>query len=197
MVERSYGGVSLSNPIKGVPSFFDRAHKCIREKRIIAKKAASLLKGNQSILLDSSSTAAFLLPYIAKLKGVTVFSNNLSTVLNAIELGIDTHCLGGKSVNGSVALSSVETYRLLSNISTDILFFSSQSLNEKGLITDSSEEENYARSLMLMAAEKAVFLCDSSKFKATSRYGLCNINDIDFAVFDSEYIIKNAKCRFL
>ena len=104
--------------------------------------------------------------------------------MNAIELGIRTHCLGGHSVDGGMALSGTETYRALSEISVDLLFFSSQSLSEDGIISDSTEDENFVRKLMLKSAKKTVFLCDDSKFGNRSTYQLCNLNDVDHAVFN-------------
>ena len=49
------------------------------------------------------------------------------------------------------------------------MFFSSQSLSIDGLITDSTEEENYVRKMMLKASKTKVFLCDSEKFSKTSK----------------------------
>ncbi len=197
LVQRTHGGVSMPSPIKGVASFYDRSKKNIKEKRIIAQKASTLLKDGQSIILDSSSSVTFLLPYIAKMNSVKAFTNNLSTALAAIELGINTYCLGGQSVNGSVVLSSADTYETISNITADILFFSSQSVDICGNISDSTEEENYMRRLMIKAAKKSVFLCDHEKFNRTSLYKLCNIDDIDFAVFNETFEGLNTKCKIL
>lgn len=197
LVKRSHGGVTLPEPIKGVASFYDRQQKNKNEKRLIAKKASSLLRDGQSILLDSSSTAGFLLPYIAKLNSPTVFTNNLTTAISAIELGIDTHCLGGRSVNGSAALCGGETWRALETLCTDILFFSSQSLDARGNISDSTEEENFVRMLMLRSAKKAVFLCDSEKFGNRSMYRLCNLNQIHFAAFNRDFQELETDCRIL
>ena len=84
LVKRSYGGVGLSKTVDKVAGFYSRSSQNIKEKRLIAKKAASLLRDGQSILLDSSSTAGFLLPYIAKLDSPVVFTNNLETAINMI-----------------------------------------------------------------------------------------------------------------
>ena len=56
-------------------------------------------------LLYGSSTATFLLPYISKLDSAVLFTNNILTALDAIEMGIRTHCIGGNSINGSPVLS--------------------------------------------------------------------------------------------
>lgn len=187
LVTRSHGGVSLPAPISGVASYYDRMRKNTQEKRKIAQKASTLLESGQKILLDSSSTDAFLLPHIAKIKNIMVFTNNLTTALNATELGIDTHCLGGRAIGTSTALSGTETYRAISNIQPDILFFSAQSLDVDGTISDSTEEENLVRLMMLDVAKTSVFLCDSEKFHTRSLYTLGNLNDIDFAVFDKPF----------
>lgn len=197
LVKRLHGGVSSVEPITNVASFYDRTHKNVREKRLIAQKAARLLKDGQTVLLDSSTTATFLLPHIAKHRSITVFTNNLSTALHAIELGIDTHCLGGRALNGSSVLSGTETFRALSEISVDILFFSSQALDDHGTISDTTEQENYTRKEMLKAAKTKVFLCDSEKFHIRCTYKLCDLDKIDYAVFDSAYDGLSAACDLL
>lgn len=197
LVKRSHGGVSLPEINGSVASFYDRRQKNVKEKRLIAQKAASLLKDGQSILLDSSSTAAFLLPHIARLDSPTVFTNNLETALGALKLGIYTHCIGGGSINGSVSLGGTEAYKALSDINADILFFSSQSLSRDGMISDSTEAENFIRFLMLSRAKKTVFLCDSEKFDTASLYTLTTLDRVDFAVFDQPFEGLKTKATIL
>lgn len=186
LLRRTHGGASALESIRSVASFHDRMKKNVKEKRIIAQKASVYLRDGQTILLDSSSTVQFLLPHIAKFNGITVFTNNLSTAIRSIELGIDTHCLGGHSNDGGVILSGTETYRTLSEITVDIVFFSSQSLSEDGVISDSTEEENYTRKLMLKSSRIKVFLCDHSKFPSKSTYQLCHVEEVDHIVSDLE-----------
>ena len=186
-VKRSYGGASLVTMDGRVAGFYDRTKKNVREKRMIAERAASLLRNGQSILLDSSTTASFLLPYIAHLDAAILFTNNLETALSAIKQGITTHCIGGKAINGSVSLGGSQTYKALADISVDMMFFSSQSLSMDGMITESTEEENYVRSVMLERADKTVFLCDSTKFNTKSLYTLTSLDCVDYAVFDRDF----------
>ena len=187
LVNRSYGGASLPEISGRVAGFYNRVTKNIKEKRLVAQKASALLKSGQSILLDSSTTAGLMIPYIAKIDSAVVFTNNLETAVSAIKEGIATHCIGGASINGSVSLGGSQTYRALSNINVDIMFFSSQSLSSDGMITDSTEEENYVRCAMLERADKTVFLCDSTKFNTQSLYTLSSLDRIDYAVFDRNF----------
>ena len=128
-----------------------------------------------------------MIPYIAKIDSAVVFTNNLEIAVSAIKQGICTHCIGGASINGSVSLGGSQTYKALFDISVDIMFFSSQSLSIDGIITDSTEEENYVRSVMLERAEKSVFLCDSTKFNTSALYTLTSLDHIDYAVFDRDF----------
>ena len=187
LVTRSHGGVTLPDHIKGVASLHDRMTKNTAEKRMIAKKAATLLKNGQTVLLDSSSTASFLVPHIAQLRSVTVFTNNLITAMSLIEAGINTHCIGGCSLKGSPIMSGSEAFRTVSSIRPDILFFSSQSLDRDGIISDSTEEENYMRGLMLDSAKRSVFLCDSYKFGKHSTYTLTTLDKVDVSVFNKPF----------
>ena len=197
LVNRSYGGASLPEINGRVAGFYNRLTKSIKEKRLIAQKASALLKSGQSILLDSSTTASFMIPYIAKIDSAVVFTNNLEIAVSAIKQGICTHCVGGSSINGSVSLVGSQAYKALSDISVDIMFFSSQSLSIDGMISDSTEEENYVRSVMLERADKSVFLCDSTKFNAKSLYTLTSLDCIDYVVFDRDFDGLITKARLL
>lgn len=172
-----------------------RLTKNTTAKRLIAKKASVFLKEGQTIMLDGSTTAAFLLPHIASFKNVTVYTNSMLTAGSSISYGIRTHCIGGCSVNGSAVLSGEEAYRTVNRLSPDILFFSSQSIDSRGDISDSTEEENYLRSLMLERTSETVFLCDSEKFNKSSLHKLVNISDVDAAVFDSPFDELRGKCK--
>ena len=187
LLRRTHGGASLLNEHNHPASLGNRMAQNVIGKRKIAKKASVLLQDEQTVMLDSSSTASFLLPYIAKKKNVTLFTNNMSTAINAINLGISTHCIGGRSVRNSAALSGEAAYRAVSELNPDILFFSSHSIDERGVITDPTSEENYIRSLMLENARQTVFLCDSEKFGRRSIYTLTTADRVDKCVFDEPF----------
>lgn len=197
LIKRTHGGASFLDH-SDLPASLDiRMTQNIVGKRIIAKKAATLLREGQSILLDSSTTAGFLIPHIAKLSRVTLFTNNMITAMNAINYGITTHCIGGEAVRQSAALSGEAAYRAVTELSPDILFFSSHSLDMTGVISDPTSEENYIRVLMLQNARQKVFLCDHEKFGRRSLYTLTSLNRVDVCVFDQPWPELNADCTIL
>lgn len=197
LIKRTHGGASAFNAVNQTVPFNSRISKNTTEKRQIAKKAATLLHDGQSVMLDGSSTAGFLIPYIAKHKDMLVFTNNMLTAINAVNYGIATHCIGGCSVDCSAVLSGTQAYRTVSELFPDILFFSSKSLSRDGVISDPVSEENYIRSLMLEHAKCSVFLCDSEKFDSESLYALTTLDKIDACVFDRSFPELRTRCRIL
>lgn len=187
LVLRTHGGVTLPDAVSGVASLHNRKSKNKLEKRKIARKASTLLKEGQTVLLDGSSTVMYLLPYISKFSTIKIYTNNLSTAIEAIELGIDTNCMGGHSIGGSTVLTGPDTCKVLEGINADICFFSSKSLDKDGVISDPMLEENYIRQLMIKYSKKSVFLCDSSKFNKQSLYRLASLDKIDVCIFDEQY----------
>lgn len=197
LIKRTHGGASIFNAVNQAIPLSSRMSKNITEKQQIAKKAAALLHDGQSVMLDGSSTAGFLVPYIAKHKEMILFTNNMHTAINAVNYGIATHCIGGFSVDHSAVLSGTQAYRTIAEIYPDILFFSSKSLSRSGVISDPIPEENYIRSLMLKNAKCSVFLCDSEKFDSEALYGLTTLDKIDACVFDKPYPELKTRCRIL
>jgi len=197
LIKRSHGGASIFNALNQAIPLNSRMSKNITEKRQIAKKASVLLRDGQSVMLDGSSTAGFLVPYIAKHKDMILFTNNMHTAINAINYGIATYCIGGFSVDRSAVLSGTQAYRMIAELHPDILFFSSKSLSKRGIISDPIPEENYLRSLMLENAKSSVFLCDSEKFDSEALYELTSLDKIDACVFDKPFPELKTKCRIL
>ena len=197
LIKRSHGGASIFNALNQAIPLNSRMSKNITEKRQIAKKASVLLRDGQSVMLDGSSTAGFLVPYIAKHKDMILFTNNMHTAINAINYGIATYCIGGFSVDRSAVLSGTQAYRMIAELHPDILFFSSKSLSKRGIISDPIPEENYLRSLMLENAKSSVFLCDSEKFDTEALYELTSLDKIDACVFDKPVPELKTKCRIL
>ncbi len=196
-LKRTHGGASVLEEENVAIPLNLRMSKNVLEKKKIAKKASSFLEDGISVMIDGSTTASFLVPYIAKHKNIILFTNNMITAINAINYGINTHCIGGSSINNSAVLSGTQSYKIATEIYPDIFFFSSNAISKDGTISDPTPEENHLRSIIIKNAKKNVFLCDSGKFNKKSLYFLTTLNDIDAAVFDTDWKPKNTKCKII
>lgn len=197
LAHRTHGGVTASNPLDKVASFARRMTQNVQGKHAVAKKAATLVQDGMNIILDGSTTASFLIPYLTKYKELTLFTNNLETALQAISNGIKTHCFGGRCFNGSPVLIGGDTERSIRNLHADVLFFSTQSLDKRGIISDSCEEETHVRQLMLEQADKKVFLCDKEKINRVSLYTVTSLSNVDACVLEQAWTDLDCPCELL
>lgn len=187
VIKRTYGGAELVTNYSNVVSFNKRAHHNIDAKKIIAKKAASLIKDGNVIFLDQSSTALYLAAEIMDKSSLTVVTNNI-VILNLLSnSSIKTVSSGGYlSPENRSCLIGTDAQYIFENTYADLVFFSTKSLSDDGIISDCTREEVAVRNAMLKNAAKKVFLCDSDKFGTRSAYKQCTLEDVDIMVSEVE-----------
>lgn len=169
-----YGGVMLvCDESREVPLSV-REQEGKREKRLIAKAAAQIIPLGASVMLDASSTAMYMADYIDPDKNITVFTNCLRTATILSQRKIRTYCLGGEVGQLSMVTTGSLAEMTLSAINVDMLFFSSQAMDETGMISDNSEKESQLRRMMIRHARQSYFLCYSEKVGKKMLYNVCN-----------------------
>lgn len=187
LVMRSYGGAEIVNSNTNVLPFSTRSYDNIRAKQIIASKAANLIKTGDIIFLDQSSTSYFLAHEIMDMHSITVVTNNLEILSLLSGSKIVVHSSGGMiSSSNGICLIGNNAQRTFREIYADIVFFSSKSLSDDGIISDCTQEETFIRNAMFENAAKKVFLCNSSKLDTHSAYKQCTLSDIDILVTEND-----------
>lgn len=159
----------------------------MQAEKIIAEKAAKLIKDGDIIFLEQSSSTFFLADEIKNRESLTVVTNSIEIVRLLSDSKIKIIYSGGVLSNDNrVCLVGADAEEVFKNINADIMFFSSKSLDYDGTISDCTREEVLIRKPMLKNAIKKVFLCDSEKFGTRSAYIQCSLSDIDYLVSEDE-----------
>jgi len=177
-VQRTHGGVVLRKVSDAEIPLMFREDQNNASKRTIAEKAAKLIHNGDVIFLDASSTVSYLIPHLEKLQDIIVVTNSPKTSIRLGEKGIKNYCTGGLLLKCSVAYVGSETEKFISNINADLFFFSSRGYTDRGMITDSSEQEVMVKKAMLKNAENSYYLCDTSKKGKKYAFNICAIKDI-------------------
>ncbi len=154
------------------------------EKRIIAKKAVAYIKDGDVVMLDASTTAFHLLPYLSEFKNIFVITNGAKTAIELAAMGIKTICTGGELTQESFSYIGTDAESVLSRYNADVAFFSCRGITEDGLATDNSILENSMRKIMINNSEKSYLLCDKSKFGKTYLNTLCHIDELEGIITD-------------
>lgn len=164
-VKRTFGGAVPAEAGPAEVPLFYRQSQNVQAKIEIAKAAAAHVRDGATVFLDSSSTAAHLVPFLTAFRDLTVITNSPQTSIALAKLDIRTYCTGGillrKSFSyvGGMAADFLDTFR------ADAVFFSCRGYSpEEGLITESTAEEAFIKKKMIANAKAKIFLCDKSKY---------------------------------
>ena len=187
IVKKTYGGAEFITNFANVATFNQRTHHNVSQKKIIAKKAVSLIKEGHTVFLDQSTTALYLAKEIAARGGVTVVTNNVEIIYLLTNSSVRTISSGGMlSTDNRMCLVGTDAQYIFQNIYADFAFFSAKSIDTDGTISDCDREEVSVRGTMLANAAKRVFLCDREKFMTRSAYKQCSLENVDYMISESE-----------
>ncbi|MDH6363956.1 DeoR/GlpR family transcriptional regulator of sugar metabolism [Enterococcus sp. PF1-24] len=156
------------------------------EKELIAKKAMEFISPNDTIMLDSSTTAYHIALKIkeARIK-VTIITNSLKiSQLAETATGIKLVCTGGvlrQSSNSFVGYSATDS---LSQYFADKAFVSCSTLCLKQGMTDNSSREGALRKIMLENAQENYLIVDYTKFDAPSLYKIADLAEVETIITD-------------
>ena len=177
LVVRSYGGAELKKD--NVNTTIElRLQKNHRQKDIIAKKAAELIKENSTVFIDASSTCLHMAPYLTDKKEITIYTYSARLCDILAGLGIKrVFCLGGLYNRTSRVFTGEYALSMARRVFYDYFFFSSSGFAD-GTVSDYCEEETHIRREVLFNSEKKYFLCDSEKFGKRSANILCRETEL-------------------
>lgn len=188
IIRRTHGGATLLDPSSSVRDPYilgEQTAKNVREKSMIGIKAASLVRPDETILLDSGSTTPFVARHIDKDLPLTVLCY---TFTNALEFyprkNANLILLGGFFHRDSNIFHSVENRALISNIRADKAFISTGGLDpELGLTTYFYYEADIKRE-MIRSARQIILVTDSTKFGKISVTHFAGLDEVDTVITD-------------
>ena len=198
----SHGEVILSSPNNIEYSFRTRKRENMDTKVMIAEIAANYLGDNQSIFLDSSTTALCLLPHMRAFSNLRVITNGLEAAmgLSAME-NVTLYFAGGYiSHNTNSALGNF-TSDFLSNFRADLAIFSCRGLDRFGTY-EANHEQAMMKKRMMENANSNILLVDHTKFNTSHYFKLSSFQFIDAIVTDlapSEIFLEavESQCEIL
>ncbi len=154
-----------------------------KEKRAIAKAASRFITEGSTIIIDSGSTTIRMLDYVQD-KGITVVTNSILAIdkLKDDE-SVELFTLGGKIRRASMAAIGPMANATIAMVNADVYFMGATAYNAQ-TITSTNMTEAELKKSMMQAAEKTVFLADSSKFGKKAFSTVCDWDSIDVFVTD-------------
>lgn len=175
LLVRTHGGAIATEAVEEEPSFTDKIDRFSLEKNEIGRMAASLIKDNDTVVLDSGTTAVAIARSI-KAKNVTVITNSLdvAAVLEDNQ-DIELFMTGGQIRWNTRAMVGALAEKALSALRVNLAFVGVNGFDEKGFTTPNMIEAQTKRK-MIEIADRAFIVTDSSKYGKTQ---FCLISELE------------------
>ena len=177
LLKRVHGGAVMNESEFQYPIWY-RMEINKEQKKELALRAAKYLHDGQVIFFNTSSTLAYLLPYLQQYKNLQIITNSVPQLFQISKMHIPCYLTGGRynEIEGSLSGRQAESF--LKSINPDIAFLSCEGLSTDGLVTDSDADLAEIDKIAVERAKTAVLLMDRSKLNSLHTYTVCRADQL-------------------
>ncbi|MGL6221133.1 transcriptional regulator, DeoR family [Lacrimispora sphenoides] len=190
LLKRCHGGAI---PIEKGPA---QANEILLYRRLIASYAATLVDDNDTLFINTSSTALQILEYI-KSRNVTVITNNGKAINSEHGAGVNIILTGGELRYPKEAMVGDLAVRNLQNIYAKKAFMGCSGISVMSGMTTEIMNEVCLNELMIEHTRSELYiLADHTKIGKNSSFSSCSIGKVQHLITDEkapEEILKEFK----
>ncbi|MFC0469051.1 DeoR/GlpR family DNA-binding transcription regulator [Halalkalibacter kiskunsagensis] len=194
--KKVYGGVAVNHST--LVSFNDRKVRNQGEKRIIAKLASEYVEDDDIIFVDSGTTTFEMLEFI-KGKKITVVTNNVDFIVEAMPYdNVNIFSTGGMIERKTKSFISYKGLDLFKTYNINKAFMASTGISITNGVTNSSPLESEIKSSAVKKCPEVFLLVDHQKFDKYALTTYCDLEEIHYLVTDKlpndeyqEFVKKN------
>lgn len=186
LIVRSRGGAVASRRLDHELSIDQKHDENSTIKQAIGSFAASLIKPNESILLDSGTTTEEIASNISGVDGLVVMTNGLNIAYKlAKNPSVEVMMTGGTLRKKSASFYGRQAEDSLRGLKFNTLFLGVDGFDVNTGITTYFEPEAILNRVMCSVSNRVIAVTDSSKFKRNSVHILADISQITHVITDS------------
>ena len=170
LLKKVHGGAtSLNSKLINTTEFEVEVRQGINkeEKIAIAKYAASLIKNDDLIYIDSGTTTELMIDFI-EAKGATFVTNGIGHAKKLIHKNLTTYILGGELKLTTEAIIGIEAINSLKKYNFTKGFFGANGIDIERGFTTPDIREAMVKEEALKKSKLSFVLADNSKFNEVS-----------------------------
>ncbi|MBC8059492.1 MAG: DeoR/GlpR transcriptional regulator [Clostridiaceae bacterium] len=195
LVNRTYGGAVLPNKVAETSLFSDRNTINVDNKEKIAGLASTFIEDNDTIILDGSTTLLRIVPFLDKLKDVTVITNSIVIAyeINKTLSNIKLVMLGGIVQQNIANTVSIATLKEIEQLNVDKVFVAPCFISAQWGLSSTTLEEAHIKRAMLQAGREVFLVSDINKIGQKAMVNIAPLKAEYTIIIDSdlEVIVKN------
>lgn len=187
LARKTYGGAVKNENYNIDLPFHVRKQTNVESKRIIAARISEMIHDGDYVMLDSSTTALYVIKNIIDRKKITLITNSIEILIELCNKPDWTIIsTGGVLKEGGLSVVGYQAERMVSGYHADIAVCSCKGLDANMGVTDSNERDSEIKKAFFNAADRKVLAVDSSKFNKTSFVKVCGVGEVDTVVTDTD-----------
>lgn len=184
LVLRTRGGALSTNTLPEF-SFDVRQQQQAAAKRRIGQAAAGLVNPGDIIILDASTTAQTIIPFIKSLAEITIITNSLRVALSLLDAPqIQVLLPGGSLRRESISVVGQPHDDALTNLNVQIGFFGARGLTLEEGMTDVNLNEVAMKRAMVERCRRVVGVLDARKWGKIAAATFAPLAAIDTIISD-------------
>jgi DeoR/GlpR family transcriptional regulator of sugar metabolism len=182
LIIRKHGGASLAFH----PEITLRQSIHTKEKNRIAERAAALVKSNESIMINATTTGSLIIKYLQGRENVNVITNSTLLVPYAkASPSVNVILLGGLLHPNTEAIVGPTAIKELDDYFAQYAFIGTAGFGFESGITAHMYDESEVPQKMVKRSAKSVLVADSSKWSKCSLIKMMELKDIDIVISDT------------
>jgi DeoR/GlpR family transcriptional regulator of sugar metabolism len=185
-VKRTHGGAVPPGLTQHEDSFQQRLGEAVEAKKRLARIAATLLKDDETVFIDSSTTAYYAARRILAGTSVITCLTNLVPVMDLFATAdpSETSMVGLGGIFRALTLSFVGpcTIHTIESYLADRAFLSVKGVTAEGYLTDINPLEAEVKKAMIRHAERPVLLVDGRKFEQRGFSVISHVSEVSLVI---------------
>ena len=155
----------------------------VTEKRIIAQKAAQLIKDGMFIILGGGTTVRELVKALPEDLSATFITPSIPTALALLNHpAIEVIFIGNQLSKTTQMAMDLEVAECLKNINADYCFLGTNSIDAEAGITDLEWETIEVKRAIMKSSRKVAALAISAKLNSIQHLKVCGMEQIDLLI---------------
>jgi len=185
LLQRVHGGALPASPAVG--TIEQRQRISPNGKTAIARKAASMVRPGQVVIIDGGTTCVQMARHLPLTLKATVVTHSPSVALELLDHpDIEVILIGGRLFKHSVVAVGAAAIEAIGHIRADTCFMGVTGIHPSaGLSTGDMEEAYVKRALMARAAD-VVVLASAEKINAASPFVIAEATAVSTIVVDTD-----------
>ena len=183
---RGHGGAVYTEGSRADPPYNVRKKTNVQGKERIAALAANLVTDGDFIMLDESSTAAYIARELAGKRNITLITNSIEILAEVRDkAGWNVLCTGGLLKKDVMALTGRQAESFIRGYHVDKAIISCTGLDIEAGFTDAGEDNALIKQAMMASADKTILACDSHKFDKRAFAPIGGLDDLEALITDT------------